>query len=53
MEDIDFIKISFETNYKPTYISGTPHYASKKEYYFLSEDEYNKVIDFIKTMKGK
>ena len=48
MEDIKFIKVTFETNYEATYINGIPHYASKTESYFLSEDEYNKVIDFIK-----
>lgn len=53
MEDIKFVEVTFTTNYYPTYINGTPHYASKTESYFLSEDEYNKVIDFIKSMKGE
>lgn len=53
MEEIKFVKVTFDTNYEATYIKGTPHYASKTESYFLSKDEYNKVMDFIKKMKGE
>lgn len=51
MEDIKFVKVTFDTTYEAKYINGTPHHASKTESYFLSEDEYNKVIDFINNLK--
>lgn len=51
MEDIEFVKVTFDTTYETTYINGIPHHASKIESYFLSEDEYNKVIDFINNLK--
>lgn len=50
MEDIKFVKVTFETAYEARYINSTPHYPSKTESYFLSEDEYNKVIDFISRL---
>ena len=53
MEDIKYVKVTFDTNYNPTYINGIPYYASKTESYFLSEDEYNEVVDFIKRIKGE
>ena len=51
MENINFVKVTFDTNFETTYINGVPHNSSKTESYFLSEDEYNKVIDFISRLK--
>ena len=38
-------------NFKPTYVNCTPHWGNRTEEYYLSGEEYLKVINFIKAMK--
>jgi len=51
MEEIDFVTLRLETRFKPTYVNCTPHWGNRTEEYYLSEEEYLKLIDFIKELK--
>lgn len=53
MEEIKYVEVIFNTHYEPTYIDCIPRWASKTESYYLSKEDYNKVMDFIKKLKNK